>query len=120
MKFYEDSIPEAKFKVNGGITDSLEADEDYEFSDGISIAAREFYFEEAGEVTNDIVRFYFGSMKIVAKSNGDMLFNGEVVDELSGTGLASVIGTNPPRISLSEFGLIWATEDIVYVVKTIS
>ena len=114
------SNPGAKaiFIVNGEKSRPLSADEDYTFSGGIRISPREFLITEKEQSINK-VRFYFGSLTTTMKANGDIVINGETIEELDGFGEGNLVDTSPLRISLEELGLIWTTEDKVYVAEEI-
>jgi len=112
-----------KFKVNGELTDSMNAGQTKKLSDGTIIGVRELLEEEAGEVTADQVEFYLGAEKLYLKdadnstgtdTTDNVQINDEDVDDLYVAIGASNDGTD---VIIDKIVLTWRPDDEIFVTE---
>lgn len=87
----------AKFRINGEITDSIAEGETYKLADNTEVGVREILENEAGEGGQDMVEFYLGAAKMVLQDTDVTSTTGaqalEIGDESYDNALVTIEGS---------------------------
>jgi hypothetical protein len=107
------NIAKAKFKLNGEVSDTLEAGDTWKTADGTTIGVRDILLEKAGEVTGDQVEFYLGAEKLTLESTKEIKLNDVEVDNV----VATITATFGTTTKIDKIEIAWTADEDLFVAE---